>query len=78
MGQTLVIINDAQLAFELLEKRSVKHSSRPRQIFAGEMYGSFGILCIYMGLTTLGTGWAGRILLVFHSIMAVFGHTART
>ncbi|KAF4473096.1 O-methylsterigmatocystin oxidoreductase [Fusarium albosuccineum] len=39
MGQTLVIINDARLAFELLEKRSAKHSSRPRQIFAGEMLG---------------------------------------
>ncbi|KAJ4328639.1 hypothetical protein N0V84_000828 [Fusarium piperis] len=39
MGQTLVIINDAQLAFALLEKRSLKHSSRPRQIFAGEMLG---------------------------------------
>ena len=37
MGQTIVIINDARLAFELLEKRSVKHSSRPRQVFAGEM-----------------------------------------
>ncbi|KAI1457470.1 putative cytochrome P450 oxidoreductase OrdA-like protein [Annulohypoxylon moriforme] len=39
MGQTIVIINDAKLAFELLEKRSAKHSSRPRQIFAGEMIG---------------------------------------
>ncbi|KAI1209572.1 putative cytochrome P450 oxidoreductase OrdA-like protein [Annulohypoxylon truncatum] len=39
MGQTIVIINDAKLAFELLEKRSTKHSSRPRQIFAGEMVG---------------------------------------
>ena len=38
MGQTLVIINDSQLAFELMEKRSVKHSSRPKQVFAGEMY----------------------------------------
>lgn len=37
MGQTLVIVNDVRLAFELLEKRSVKHSSRPRQVFAGEM-----------------------------------------
>jgi hypothetical protein len=37
MGQTLVIVNDASLAFELLEKRSVKHSSRPKQIFAGEL-----------------------------------------
>ncbi|KAH6892392.1 cytochrome P450 [Thelonectria olida] len=39
MGQTLVIINDTRIAFELLEKRSVKHSSRPRQIMAGEMIG---------------------------------------
>ncbi|KAF4844007.1 O-methylsterigmatocystin oxidoreductase [Colletotrichum siamense] len=39
LGQTLVIINDLQLALELLEKRSVKYSSRPRQIFAGEMIG---------------------------------------
>ncbi|KAI2619924.1 putative cytochrome P450 oxidoreductase OrdA-like protein [Hypoxylon sp. NC1633] len=39
MSQTIVIINDAALAFELLEKRSAKHSSRPRQVFAGEMVG---------------------------------------
>jgi hypothetical protein len=38
MGQTLVILNDKQLAFELMEKRSSIHSSRPKQIFAGEMY----------------------------------------
>ncbi|KAJ9267651.1 hypothetical protein DTO212C5_5890 [Paecilomyces variotii] len=39
MGQTIVIINEARIAFELLEKRSSKHSSRPKQIFAGEMIG---------------------------------------
>ncbi|KAI0128219.1 putative cytochrome P450 oxidoreductase OrdA-like protein [Hypoxylon sp. NC0597] len=39
LGQTIVIINDARLAFELFEKRSAKYSSRPRQIFAGEMVG---------------------------------------
>ncbi|KAK7745701.1 hypothetical protein SLS62_009667 [Diatrype stigma] len=39
MGGTIVIINDARIAIELLEKRSVKHSSRPRQVFAGEMIG---------------------------------------
>ncbi|KAI1386111.1 putative cytochrome P450 oxidoreductase OrdA-like protein [Hypoxylon trugodes] len=39
MGQTIVIVNDAQLAFELLEKRSAKYSSRPRQVFVGEMMG---------------------------------------
>lgn len=38
LGQTLVIINDVKLAVELLEKRSAKHSSRPKQLFAGEMY----------------------------------------
>ncbi|KAI1100667.1 putative cytochrome P450 oxidoreductase OrdA-like protein [Jackrogersella minutella] len=39
MGQTIVVLHDLQLALELLEKRSVKHSSRPRQIFAGELVG---------------------------------------
>lgn len=38
MGQRLVILHDVRLAFELMEKRSVKHSSRPKQTFAGEMY----------------------------------------
>ena len=38
MGQTIVIINDPRLAFELLEKRAAIHSSRPKQVFAGEMY----------------------------------------
>lgn len=38
LGQNLVIINDAEVAFELFEKRSVKYSSRPKQLFAGEMY----------------------------------------
>jgi hypothetical protein len=39
MGQTLIIINETGLAYELMEKRSLKHSSRPSQVFAGEMYG---------------------------------------
>ncbi|KAE8825852.1 hypothetical protein PTNB73_09362 [Pyrenophora teres f. teres] len=39
MGQTIVIINDSALAFELLRERSAIHSSRPRQVFAGEMVG---------------------------------------
>ncbi|GJC89981.1 O-methylsterigmatocystin oxidoreductase [Colletotrichum liriopes] len=38
MGQTIVILNDAQLAYELFDKRSVKHSSRPSQVMTGEMY----------------------------------------
>ncbi|THC96012.1 hypothetical protein EYZ11_004511 [Aspergillus tanneri] len=33
-GQTLVILNEARLANELLEKRSAVHSSRPRMQFA--------------------------------------------
>ncbi|KAI1826768.1 cytochrome P450 [Xylaria intraflava] len=39
MGQPIIIINDADTAFQLLEKRSVKYSSRPRQIVAGEIIG---------------------------------------
>jgi len=38
LGSTIVIVNDARLAFELLEKRSAKFSSRPKQLFAGELY----------------------------------------
>ncbi|KAF5019368.1 hypothetical protein F66182_8618 [Fusarium sp. NRRL 66182] len=39
LGQTIVIVNEAALAFEILERRSAIHSSRPNQIFAGEMVG---------------------------------------
>ena len=38
MGQTMIIINDAKIALELLEKRAVKHSSSAKQMFIGEMY----------------------------------------
>ncbi|RWA10840.1 hypothetical protein EKO27_g4261 [Xylaria grammica] len=38
-GQSIIIINDAQLAFELFEKRSSKYSSRPNQLFASELVG---------------------------------------
>lgn len=37
MGQTIVIINDAKIATELLNKRSANYSSRPRLVFASEM-----------------------------------------
>ncbi|KAK2018596.1 cytochrome P450 [Colletotrichum eremochloae] len=40
LGTTIVILNDLELAYELLDKRSVKYSSRPSQIFAGEMVGA--------------------------------------
>ncbi|KAJ5648513.1 hypothetical protein N7490_004885 [Penicillium lividum] len=39
LGQTLVIINDRQLAFQILEKNSAKHSSRPHLVFANELSG---------------------------------------
>ncbi|TDZ15801.1 O-methylsterigmatocystin oxidoreductase [Colletotrichum orbiculare MAFF 240422] len=39
MGQTIVIVSDLELAIGVLEKRAVKHSSRPKQIFAGEIIG---------------------------------------
>ncbi|KPM39026.1 O-methylsterigmatocystin oxidoreductase [Neonectria ditissima] len=38
-GQTLIIINDARIATELLDKRSVTHSNRPEQVFAADMVG---------------------------------------
>ncbi|KAJ5970957.1 Cytochrome P450 E-class group I [Penicillium vulpinum] len=39
MGQTIVILNDAKSAIELLVKRSSIYSSRPNQVFACEMVG---------------------------------------
>jgi hypothetical protein len=37
LGQTFIIINDPEIAFELLRDRSAIHSSRPNQVFGGEM-----------------------------------------
>ncbi|KAJ5885945.1 uncharacterized protein N7473_008619 [Penicillium subrubescens] len=37
LGQTIVIINDNQIAAELLNKRTALHSSRPNLVFASQM-----------------------------------------
>ena len=39
MGQTIVLIHDAQVAFELMEKRSSIYSSRPVMFFVAKMCG---------------------------------------
>ncbi|PYH43129.1 cytochrome P450 [Aspergillus saccharolyticus JOP 1030-1] len=39
MRQTFVIVNDVNLAFEMLERRGAIYSSRPRQVLCGEMVG---------------------------------------
>ncbi|CAG8888274.1 unnamed protein product [Penicillium egyptiacum] len=36
-GRTIIVLNDVEMALELLEKRSAVHSSRPNMTFAGEM-----------------------------------------
>ncbi|KAI1814974.1 putative cytochrome P450 oxidoreductase OrdA-like protein [Poronia punctata] len=71
LGQSIIIINDAQLAFELLEKRSAKYSSRPNQVFSSELYvcGSYGsglgrLFHVGQSLTSKSTsrvGWANTI-----------------
>ncbi|TDL20092.1 cytochrome P450 oxidoreductase OrdA-like protein, partial [Rickenella mellea] len=38
-GRNLILINDAQIAYDLLEKKSSIHSNRPSFVFAGEMCG---------------------------------------
>ncbi|KAL2844159.1 cytochrome P450 [Aspergillus pseudoustus] len=45
-GQTIVILNDSRIAFDLLEKRSNIYSSRPKMIFASEMVGWKDILAM--------------------------------
>jgi hypothetical protein len=37
MGQTIVIVNDATIALDLLRDRSAIYSSRPSLVFAGDM-----------------------------------------
>ncbi|OGM46071.1 putative flavonoid 3-hydroxylase [Aspergillus bombycis] len=39
-GHTLVILNDTNVAMELLEKRSARYSSRPRLVMANELSGA--------------------------------------
>ncbi|KAI5920501.1 cytochrome P450 [Camillea tinctor] len=39
LGTTMIILNSAQAAIDLLDKRSLIYSSRPRMVFAGEMCG---------------------------------------
>ncbi|KAH7142853.1 cytochrome P450 [Dactylonectria estremocensis] len=38
-GQNLIIINDVKIATELLDKRALKYSDRPTQVFAADMIG---------------------------------------
>lgn len=38
LGQTFIIINDAQLALELLRDRAQAHAARPHMVFASDMY----------------------------------------
>lgn len=37
LGQTFVIINDANIALELLRDRATIYSGRPKMVFSGEM-----------------------------------------
>ncbi|WQF86426.1 Putative cytochrome P450 [Colletotrichum destructivum] len=39
LGNTLIILNDAQVVFDLFEKQSLKFSSRPKQYFSYELVG---------------------------------------
>jgi hypothetical protein len=41
LGQPFIIINDAQLALELLRDRSATYSARPHMVFSSDMYVCF-------------------------------------
>ncbi|KAL5534784.1 hypothetical protein ACEPAG_1248 [Sanghuangporus baumii] len=45
-GKTLVILNDSNIASELLDKRSAIFSSRPKMVFGGEMVGLGNTLAV--------------------------------
>ncbi|KAH8113547.1 cytochrome P450 [Phellopilus nigrolimitatus] len=38
-GQNIIILNEARIAYDLLEKRSATYSDRPTMVFGGEMCG---------------------------------------
>lgn len=60
LGQRLIILNDARLAFELLEKKSVIYSDRPKLPFAS----LYAYLPSRQGpfsrLTVVGVAWMAR------------------
>jgi hypothetical protein len=37
LGQTFVIINDADIALELMRDRAINHSARPHMVFGSDM-----------------------------------------
>lgn len=45
LGKTLIIINDRDLAFQILEKNSIKHSSRPHLVYSAS--GAFILTITY-------------------------------
>ncbi|KAL5501302.1 hypothetical protein ACEPAH_8562 [Sanghuangporus vaninii] len=67
-GQTLIILNDQRIAFDLLEKRSSKYSSRPRMIFGGEMVG--------WGKTLVAQQYSDRFRAYRKNIHAILGSKA--
>lgn len=56
LGQTMIIINDAQLASELLNKHSAIHSCRPKFQFAS-MLASPPCLCLLAWTNSSRAGW---------------------
>jgi hypothetical protein len=46
LGQTFVVLNDADIALELLRDRAVVHSGRPIMIYGGEMIGWKNLLAL--------------------------------
>jgi hypothetical protein len=37
MGQTVIILNKPEVAFDLMEKRSAIYSSRPQAVFSADL-----------------------------------------
>lgn len=55
----MIIINDMQTAFDLLDKKSSIYSSRPRIVFGGEMYvDSVGVFIAILTILHQGLGSA--------------------
>jgi len=70
LGRSVVILNSLQAARELLEKKSLIYSDRPRFVLMAELYVGRPVICD-CSKYLYGSGWVG--ILLYHSSHTVLG-----
>ena len=75
LGTNIIVVNDVDIAYELLEKRSATYSCRPTSVFGGEMFVSPIYNCTDC-LTILSPGLAWGLSPHFYPMVMHSSHTA--